>query len=115
MKQFLLGLCFLFIGLTAFGQSKASIPSDGVKLENPKTHVSLKLFPNPAADFFSISEVSADIQSIKIYNQVAREVKKFNFHNGEKYNISDLPKGIYLVQFYSDKNKVITTIRLAKK
>lgn len=75
----------------------------------------VKIYPNPAVNFIGLNEV-AGVSSIIIYNLVGRKMKNFNAQKeGEKYNVSDLPKGMYLVQFKGKDGKVLTTQRMSKK
>ncbi|MBU6340560.1 MAG: T9SS type A sorting domain-containing protein [Bacteroidetes bacterium] len=75
----------------------------------------LSIFPNPAAEFFSVDDHSDLLNEISIISLAGRKVKIFTYNKGEQYSISDLPKGMYLVQM-SDKNKrILTTQKLEKR
>ena len=46
---------------------------------------------------------------------VGRKIRIFATEKGERYEIGDLPNGLYVVQLFGKNNKVITTQRLTKK
>ncbi|PKP26252.1 MAG: hypothetical protein CVU03_04345 [Bacteroidetes bacterium HGW-Bacteroidetes-2] len=62
------------------------------------------IFPNPAKDFLNIESTNNTDFSISIYNSVGQEVLKSK--KAEQLNISDLPRGFYIVQFETNKSKV---------
>ena len=100
MKQTLLVLVFIFIACAAsFAQS---------------ANVEIKVFPNPATEFFSITD-NSEIASFAILNVVGKKIKTFDFYAGEKYSIADLPSGLYLIQVYDSGREIITTQRLNKR
>jgi len=71
-------------------------------------HKIVKIYPNPAFNFIGLNNIS-DIGSIIIYNLVGRKMKKFTPQKGERYDIADLPRGMYLVQLLGKDGKVVTT------
>ncbi len=85
---------------------------------NPVAHFTSKknisIFPNPATDFISLSDAK-DVKQLIVFNVVGRKMKSFMVNEGEKYNISELPRGKYLVQIINHENKIITTQRLSKR
>lgn len=108
MRKNLLLIPFLFFSSFLLAQSQAS---DGVRHSNQ----SIKIYPNPAFNFIGLNE-SAGISSIIIYNLVGRKMKIFaSPQKGEKYNVTDLPSGMYLVQLLGRDGKVVTTQRMSKK
>ena len=75
----------------------------------------LKVFPNPATNYISLVEHDG-VSQISIYNVVGRRMQSFPILVAdEKYDISGLPTGMYLVQFLDKHKKVITTQRLHKR
>ena len=50
-----------------------------------------------------------------IYNIVGKKMKTFKVVDDKKYYLNQFPKGMYLVQLVSSKNKVISTQRLNVK
>ncbi len=77
--------------------------------------VKIKVYPNPASDYIQLNETGT-VSKIKILNMVGKTIKRFEVTlKGEKYNISDMPKGLYLVQLLDSNDKVISTKRLNKR
>jgi hypothetical protein len=65
----------------------------------------VKLYPNPAQNKFSI-ESDVDIKQIKIYNQLGHVVLEFDDIKPQpSFNISVLSKGIYFVELSSVQGK----------
>jgi hypothetical protein len=68
------------------------------------------IFPNPNNGIFTISGLPLNILSVDIYNLLGEKVcSNIKNANQTTYNIdiADSPKGIYLVNIYSD-NEVYT-------
>ena len=74
----------------------------------------LKIFPNPAIDYFELVNNNL-VNKVVLYNLIGRKVRTFDAANGRRYNISDIPSGIYLVGLLDDRNNVLKTLRLSKK
>lgn len=55
---------------------------------------SFSLFPNPTVDYFSITSPSY-IKSVTIYNYSGEQINSFKA--SDKYNVSNLKSGIYLI------------------
>ncbi len=114
MKKNLLLLFLLsfFITATVSAQSSAYQNDNSVVRLVSKKNISI--FPNPASDFIGLSD-SENVKQLIVFNVVGRKMKSFMVSEGEKYNISELPKGMYLVQILDLNNKIITTQRLSKR
>lgn len=86
-----------------------------VQVQKHSKRKKISVFPNPAVNFIGLSDAE-DVKKIVILNVMGRETKKFvDVEKGMKYNVSDLKRGMYLVQIYDQKNKIITTQRLNKQ
>lgn len=110
MRLVLLLSFISFFTLTLQGQTLTakSIPAkSSIKKE-------LKVFPNPATNFIQIKE-STKIGAIIIYNLIGRKIKEFTPTKDKTYQITDLPKGMYLIQLLDFSGKVLSTQRLSKK
>lgn len=83
-------------------------PSDGG--ENP----TIKIFPNPATDYIELSQ-NDKVARIVVFNLVGKELKRFEANDGQRYNISELPKGLYLVQLLDKNDQTIVTQRVSKR
>lgn len=75
---------------------------------------SLKIFPNPAIDYFQLSDYE-QVEQVVIYNLVGQELRRFNVYPGAKFNLGNLQREIYLVRLMDSRNKVIKTFRLRKQ
>lgn len=63
----------------------------------------IQLFPNPAKDFIQIKNLKNN-SKISIYNYSGRRVNT-NLLNGNRINISTLPKGIYILEIMDQTGK----------
>jgi Secretion system C-terminal sorting domain len=106
MKKKLL-ICFfsLITIVGAFAQAEK---------KNDTGNPSLSIFPNPATEYITVSNEDA-VKNIYVFNALGRKMKTFDVVRGEKYEISDLPNGLYFVQLVGRTNKILTTQRLTKK
>jgi type IX secretion system substrate protein len=79
---------------------------------NELEKANIKLFPNPASDYFEL--VNADkVDQIIIYNILGKQVKYFGKED-ESYLIGDLVKGLYLVQLIDLDTEATKTLKLKK-
>jgi hypothetical protein len=81
---------------------------------NPDPGLSVSIFPNPTTDYFKIDS-NRDIQKVVVFNLIGREIRTFDAVEETKYNVGDLPNGMYLIQLLGQNNKILTTQRLQKK
>ena len=72
------------------------------------------VYPNPATEYISLSGAS-EVQQLILYNLTGREVLSFHASDAARYNISQLPDGMYLVQFLNAEQRVLHTQRLQKR
>ncbi len=75
----------------------------------------LKVFPNPASNYISIS-CKGTIEEMKIYDHTGMLVKESKLvKDGDVYNVSteDLSNGIYFVQFFNEKI-IVSTQKVVK-
>lgn len=120
MKRTLLATLFLFFALLAF----AHVNPDGnggfdLYPKPLSTHLgdppSVSVYPNPATNYISVNK-DENIKSIVVFNLVGRKLKTIeNVQKNEHYDVTNLPKGMYLVQVIGTDNKVITTQRISKR
>ena len=69
-----------------------------------------------AIGFYAEVKMNEDaVKNIYVFNALGRKMKTFDVVRGEKYEISDLPNGLYFVQLVGRTNKILTTQRLTKK
>lgn len=74
----------------------------------------IKIFPNPASDYIELTD-NEKIGKIVVFNLVGKEMKRFDASNGQRYNISELPKGMYLVQLLDKSGQTVVTQRVSKR
>jgi hypothetical protein len=75
---------------------------------------SLRLFPNPAIDYFEITP-NAPVDEIVLYNMIGKKIRMFDASQNNRYDISDIPAGLYLVSLINEKRGVLKTLRLNKR
>lgn len=74
----------------------------------------VKVYPNPAADYIQLSVVDG-VSSMEIYNLIGKKVKIFETGSiSDKYNISNLPRGMYLVRLLDSDGDALVTKRISK-
>jgi len=75
----------------------------------------VKVYPNPVNDYFTIEmDSDSNTSTIEVYSFSGQLVKMFSPQANNRYNIADLPKGIYTIKVvgnttYGSFNKVIIT------
>lgn len=72
------------------------------------------LYPNPATDYFEITPNSL-VDQVEIINVVGGKVRSYRYEHGQKYSISNLPSGLYLISLVNEKTGVVKTMRLLKR
>ncbi len=101
MKKKLLLFVFVLAGLAVQAQSAS--------------RADLSVYPNPATDFISVQDKHDAVGQIIVFSIVGRRVKEFDYIKGDQYYISDLSKGMYLVQLIDKNKRVLTTQKLEKR
>ncbi|MBX2816469.1 MAG: T9SS type A sorting domain-containing protein [Saprospiraceae bacterium] len=76
--------------------------------------VNLKVYPNPAVDYFQLSDYQ-DISKVVLYTMAGREIKSFKVYPNEKFDVSHLHRGMYLVRLINRRNEVLKALRLNKR
>lgn len=108
MKQLLLAFFVTILSL-----SSVIAESEVAAFPNP-TDPEISIFPNPTTNFFSLKNGS-DVEMVIVYNVFGSKVKTFQGSEHSRYNVMDLPNGLYLVQFVDDSQGIIATRRLSKE
>ncbi len=73
----------------------------------------LKIYPNPASDYFRLPETHK-IQQLVVYNVLGNRIRTFDVNNDQNYNISDLPNGVYFVGMIDRNHEIVKTVKLQK-
>ena len=70
------------------------------------------LYPNPAADYFTLNETTSKVQIFSITGQL---VKSFDANKsaGSQFSVSDLNQGLYIVKAF-DENNEMKVLKLLK-
>lgn len=99
--------------LVFFLSLSLSSPADaGISPDEPRK---VTVYPNPASHFISLDRAD-QVDQIVLFNLVGRKLKTFeSVREGERYDISDLPSGMYLVQLLDVQKKVMSTVRVSKR
>ncbi len=73
------------------------------------------VYPNPAIEHIMIRDQQAEVKFLEIYNVVGRKIKSFAVHHeGDKYNVSGLPRGMYMIRLLDQNRNIIRTQRISK-
>ena len=119
MKQIV--LCFIIFFFTFSVQAHVGpLSSDSPNTKEPTIsffeddYHKITIFPNPATEFISIAN-DLNVKEVSIFNLVGRKMKTLDAVIGERYDVSNLPNGMYLVQLRDENLKVITTQRISKR
>ncbi len=88
----------------------------GFSFGEPAPEPTIRLFPNPAVDFFSVAnEKNTVINRIVVMNMTGRQVKQYDGDDAGSYYVGDLPDGLYLISLVNNQEGVIKTLRLFKR
>lgn len=74
----------------------------------------LRVYPNPVSDYLTITKNSF-VKQLWVANILGKRVKTFDTAYTSRYDMSDLPDGIYLVSMVDASRKVIKTVRINKR
>ncbi len=74
----------------------------------------IKLYPNPTTDYFKI-ESRELVVKLEIYNLIGNRMKTTYVYKNKRYEVGDLPNGMYWVRLLDTNNKIVKTLRLNKR
>lgn len=104
--------CFLFFATQAQIDFKRN-PSNGNLVASTEE---LRIYPNPVIDYLELSNPNGQVNSLIVYNLVGRPVENWTAIKGKNtYDVSELSKGMYLIQLLDGRGKVIQTKRINKR
>lgn len=75
---------------------------------------SLKLYPNPTQHFFKITENEV-VKSVNVLNILGQTQMVVNVNDDATVGVSDLDRGMYLVQMIDENGDLVKTVRLMKE
>lgn len=73
----------------------------------------IRVFPNPTSGAFRLTDNELT-QQVTVFNLVGRRVLSFNYSPGDEYDISQLPRGTYLIQLQDRLGRPLVTKVLNK-
>ena len=74
-----------------------------------------KVFPNPATEYIYLNDEAEQVNHIEVYNVVGRKMQSLKVNNSnERYNISLLPRGIYMIRMLDKQGHIVRTQRISK-
>jgi len=74
----------------------------------------MQIYPNPATEFFMLNDANHQVKFLEVYNVVGRKLLEFHVHEGDKYDVSSLNRGMYMVRMLDENRNVIRTQRISK-
>jgi hypothetical protein len=73
----------------------------------------IKVYPNPSSGLFSVKG-EKNIAQVEVFSLAGKKVKSFTYGDSQWYDISDLPRGTYLVRLV-DRNAQQLVTKLMNK
>lgn len=91
-----------------------SFTTDAALSVDDNTLETFKVYPNPTSDVLNIKHTQ-DIDNITVYNLIGQDMMSFSKNDiiDSAINISDLPKGLYLIKISSGEKS--ETLKITKK
>lgn len=74
----------------------------------------IRVFPNPATDYFELMNSEA-VDRVVLYNLVGHQVGTFLAYPGKQYDVANLPSGTYMVALINEDFGTFRTMRLVKR
>lgn len=79
------------------------------------TSAAVMIYPNPATEYIRIDDTQGQVSRLDIFNLLGKKVTSYEVQGeNEKYNVSRLQKGVYLVRLIDGNGKVLRTQRINK-
>lgn len=82
--------------------------------DNPLPKADVKVFPNPATDYFLLENAEA-VHRIRLFSLDSREVARFTATPGERYSVADQPTGAYILVLEDQQGRVFQAAELVKR
>ena len=78
------------------------------------TAAEIRIFPNPATEYFMLSEYS-QLSRVDIYSMLGRRMRSYEIIDDRSLSLSGLPDGLYLISLVDRNGRIVRTSRLIKK
>jgi hypothetical protein len=123
IPHLVMGCCTVKLRLTDITDPNNEIEIEVLEYEicvSPATSVTsrekaaLKVYPNPTADYITLSQNNF-VKEVWVSNILGKRVKTFNTTFSGRYDVSNLPDGMYLVSMVGENRKVLKTVRVSKR
>jgi hypothetical protein len=79
--------------------------------EMKQNSTQLKIYPNPAIDYINFLGVE-DVVDVKVYSLQGKLMLQQQITNGEKLNVLDIPRGLYIL-YISDRIGNVSTQKIS--
>lgn len=85
------------------------------RIEVNRATAAPKIYPNPVTEFMYVKDDYNVVKTVEVYNVVGRQLQRFSVsYSGQKYDVSRLPRGIYMVRMLDKSGTIIRTQRISK-
>lgn len=74
----------------------------------------LRIFPNPVSDYMTLTS-NTFVKQLRVSNILGKQLRTFDANPAGRYDISDLPDGMYLVSMVDANHKIVKTVRVSKR
>jgi hypothetical protein len=71
----------------------------------------IRIFPNPASDYFTLEGVEQATQ-IRLINNLGQQIAQWPYQHNQQYSISALPQGAYTLQLFNSRNILFQSAQL---
>lgn len=115
MRRLLQTLLFTLLLSSASGiTAVAHHGGDDDKIAVQQSNDDITIYPNPAIDYIMVTQ-SSKVDKVWIYNILGKKVKSYKVESPDtKYDIRDLPRGIYIVRLVNHDGDLLLTRRVNK-
>lgn len=103
----------LLIAAACFGGAYAQFNA-GQEQAQTVIQKEITVYPNPAVDYFTLTVNDQTISRITINNIIGKEILAYSRTELNKYDVSQLKKGIYVVRVFNHNDKLVKALRLSK-
>ncbi len=100
----------LALSTSAFGLNGGEVPLIPIAVQYSDD---IQVYPNPAVDYIMISENEA-VKEVWIYNILGNRVRTYNAEADKRYDVRDLPRGMYVIRLVDGNSNLVTTRRINK-